>query len=147
MQNYNNVSNAFRPYRQMDKFFNQSLNNFWSNDAVNDVPAFNIISNDNAYIISIAAPGLEKSDFDISIKDETLNISVSKLKNDIKADDKESPGKYLKKEFSYNNFSRKFKIDKTISADNIEATYTDGILRLQLQKINTPEIIRKIEIV
>ena len=146
MNNNCNPANSFKPFRQTDLFFNQGLNNFWANDSYKDVPSFNIKSDEQSYTIELAAPGLEKSDFNLNIKDDMLNVSVDKAKSPIE-ENTAIKGKYLKREFGYSNFTRKFKLDKTISIENIEAAYQDGILSITLKKIINPEIIRKIDIV
>lgn len=145
MENNNKAEKSFRPYKNMDSFFNHGLNNFWSNDSIIDVPQHNVKSTDESYIIELAAPGLEKNQFDISIVDNFLTIKV------IQKETTEQTGgllpKYLKKEFSYENFTRRFQLDKNISRDNMIATYVDGILSMTLAKTNPEARIKKIEIV
>ena len=145
MDKCNKVQDSFRPYKNLDSFFNQSLNHFWSNDAINDTPSFNIQSLEDNYIIELIAPGLKKSDFNINVADNTLSITVQRDEESKASED--TNGKYLKREFSFSKFTKKFQLDKTILSDNIEASYENGILSIVLQKNKSAQLVKQIEIV
>jgi len=145
MRNISRGLAPFRPYRNLDTFFNQGLNQFWANDSFFEVPAFNIKELEDRYIVELSAPGLEKQDFSIEVKDQTLTIKVKKEKIE-NAEGDTSTGRYMKREFGYQQFTRSFQLDKTISTDDIQASYTDGILSVTLNKVTNAEIIRKVEI-
>ncbi|MBK7603881.1 MAG: Hsp20/alpha crystallin family protein [Saprospiraceae bacterium] len=144
MENYIKPGYSFRPYKNVDSFFNQGLNNFWSNDSIIDVPQHNVKSTGESYIIELSAPGLEKDQFDISIEDNTLTIKVDRKKSTEQIDMLNPT--YLKKEFSFEKFTRRFQLDKNISKDNLIATYVNGILSITLAKANIVDSRKKIEI-
>ncbi|MBK6448388.1 MAG: Hsp20/alpha crystallin family protein [Saprospiraceae bacterium] len=144
MENYIKAGYSFRPYKNVDSFFNQGLNNFWSNDSIIDVPQHNVKSTGESYIIELSAPGLEKDQFDISIEDNTLTIKVDRKKSTEQIDMLNPT--YLKKEFSFEKFTRRFQLDKNISKDNLIATYVNGILSITLAKKNIVDSRKKIEI-
>ena len=144
MENYIKAGYSFRPYKNVDSFFNQGLNNFWSNDSIIDVPQHNVKSTGESYIIELSAPGLEKDQFDISIEDNTLTIKVDRKKSTEQIDMLNPT--YLKKEFSFEKFTRRFQLDKNISKDNLIATYVNGILSITLAKKNVVGSKKKIEI-
>ncbi len=144
MENYIKPGHSFRPYKNIDSFFNQGLNNFWSNDSIMDVPQHNVKSTGESYIIELAAPGLEKDQFNISIEDDTLIIKMDQ-KKPTEQNDILTPT-YLKKEFSFEKFTRRFQLDKNISRDNMIATYVNGILSITLAKANIVDSRKKIEI-
>ena len=79
--------------------------------------------------MDIAAPGLEKSDFKISVENEKLTISAQKEVNK-----EETKDTFTRKEFNYSSFSRSFNLTDTISTDQIKASYENGILSLSLPK-------------
>jgi HSP20 family protein len=101
----------------------------------------NITETDEAYTIDVAAPGLEKKDFSVTIDDHpsvpsstmrgvpTLTISASK---ESKSD--ESTGKVNRREFSYANFKRMFTLPDNVQRDKVTSTYENGILHLVLPK-------------
>ncbi len=94
------------------------------------VPAVNIKENDKEVIIDVAAPGLSKEDFEISVENNTLTISAHK---EIKEEEKES--NFVKKEFGFEKFQRSFTLPEDIfDVENIKATYKDGILEIIVPK-------------
>ena len=95
-------------------------------------PAVNVKETDKAFVVELAAPGLKKEDFKISIEKNTLTIS-SELKKEENTSDES--GKYSRQEFSYSSFSRSFTLDeKTTDIENISASYDAGILSLSIPK-------------
>lgn len=122
------------------------------NDLFNDMPAFgktfredifgfppvNITEHANAYHLEVAAPGMEKTDFNLKLDGNTLTISATK-KEEIKEDSTKS----IRKEFSYKAFKRSFTVDEKIDAANIAAKYENGILRVQLPKKEETKVLAK----
>jgi len=92
-------------------------------------PPVNIHENADNYELQIAAPGLEKSDFNLNLDKNMLTISTEK-----KEESKEENSKFIRKEFSYKAFKRSFTIDEKIDAANISAKYENGILKVALPK-------------
>lgn len=93
------------------------------------VPAVNIVENKDDYQISVAAPGLKKSDFNIDVEGNTLTISSEKEETK-----EEKDARHTRKEYNYSSFSRSFTLPETVKQDNIEAVYEDGVLRVTLPK-------------
>jgi HSP20 family protein len=93
-------------------------------------PAVNIIEEKLRFIVTLAAPGLKKSDFKIVINgNNKLTISVQKQ---IVEGGKEVD--YLRNEFDYSTFSRSLTLPEEIKKDAIEAKYEDGILEVVLPR-------------
>jgi HSP20 family protein len=92
-------------------------------------PAANIIETTEAFLLDIAAPGLNKDDFKINLENNILTISAEF--NDQKREEEKN---YTRKEFYYGSFSRAFTLPKTIDLDAIKADYVDGILKVALPK-------------
>jgi len=93
------------------------------------LPSANVIENDKAFTVELAAPGMKKSDFDVNVDNGYLTISSEK--EDEVEEKKEN---YTRHEFSYNSFSRSFLLPDTIDAEKIKAKYEDGILKLSVPK-------------
>jgi HSP20 family protein len=93
------------------------------------LPAVNVTENEQGYQLELAAPGLKKEDFKISINQNRLTISVQQ-----ESSDTENAPRYLRKEFSFQSFQRVFHLPKTVEDAQIEATYQEGILTLVLPK-------------
>jgi HSP20 family protein len=96
------------------------------------VPAVNVRETDTAFELEMAAPGMEKKDFKIELIQDTLVISARK---ENKVEEKSEDGNYSRKEFSYQSFSRSFNLPKElVKEDDINASYKDGILRINVPK-------------
>lgn len=105
-------------------------------------PSVNIIENDEAYLIDIATPGFNKSNFNVEINGDKLEVSAeSSIEND------EDTLNYKKREFSYSSFRRSFSLPKNVDHNKVSADYVDGILKLSIPKNkNKDSPTRRIEI-
>lgn len=115
------------------------LSDFFDNDRFFDsdlmqrsVPSVNIVERDNVFEIELAAPGLEKDDFKVTVDRGVLTISAEK---EMKKETTEE--NYTRKEFNYTNFSRSFALPDNVSDEDIKGNYENGILKLSVKK-NTP---------
>jgi HSP20 family protein len=110
--------------------FDSILNDsFLSDKLASRVPAVNISETENEFHIELAAPGLKKEDFKISLDKNVLRVSADK-----KTENVEEGKKFSKREYSYNSFTRSFTLPEVADAAKIEAEYTDGVLRLNVAK-------------
>ena len=114
------------------------LSDFFDNDRFFDsywmkrmqvVPSVNVIEKDSDFEIEMAAPGLTKKDFNITIDNGILTISSEK-----EAEDEVKDKNYTRKEYSYLNFSRSFTLPENVKTEKVDATYENGVLKLMLPK-------------
>ena len=88
----------------VDAFFGDDfLSNFFDNTNVGTVPAVNIIESKDEFAIEVAAPGLEKKDFNVDFHNNLLSISCQKEQKSEQKDEK-----IMRREFSYTAFKRSF---------------------------------------
>ncbi len=126
-------NNRFRPTISslVDDWFNDDLfkpvKSEW-------MPAANVKETDDAFMLEVAAPGMEKEDFSIKLEKGVLTVKAEKSKE---IDEKED--EYTRKEFSYKSFSRSFWIPENTEEDKIEASYDKGVLTVMIPK--TEEIV------
>ena len=94
-------------------------------------PPYDILKEDDKYIIRIAIAGFKKSDVDIEIDDNTLTVSVCR-------DDKTGMqrAEFLHKGISTKEFYKSFALAEHVEVK--KATMSDGILRIMLEK-NIPD--------
>jgi HSP20 family protein len=93
------------------------------------VPAVNITETKDEYILSLAAPGMKKDDFNIDVTGNMITISSEKeQKSEVKDE------LYTRKEYNYTAFSRNFTLPDEVNRERIDARYEDGILKLSLPK-------------
>ncbi|PTQ98026.1 heat shock protein Hsp20 [Mucilaginibacter yixingensis] len=121
---YNAVSPRFSDV--LDSIFNDS---FAGERLATKVPAVNIAETENEFHVELAAPGLKKEDFKISLDKNVLSVSAEK-----KAEQAAEGKKYSKREYSYSSFVRSFTLPESADQSKIGAEYTDGILKLTVGK-------------
>ncbi len=109
--------------------FDGSLPNFSATRT--SVPACNIQETADHYQVEMAAPGMSKDDFNITLDGNQLSITSERSE---KAEDDQG-GQYSRREFSYQAFQRTFQLPKgVVDEDKISAKYEDGILRVIVPK-------------
>lgn len=116
-----------------DSFFGSDFNGFFKNAGAG-LPAVNIVESKKNFKLEVAAPGFKKEDFKVEEKNGYLNISAE---NSSETDEKE--GKYARREWQYNSFSRSFALPENVKGDEIVANYNDGVLCITLPKTSIEE--------
>ncbi len=113
-----------------DEFFKRSLfDSSFPSVPASTVPAVNISDNGEAYNLELAVPGLKKEDITIELEDQLLVVSGAS-----KVEKEEDAGRYFRKEFSYASFQRKFTLPEDVDGELVEASYTDGILKVKVPR-------------
>ena len=122
----NVVDNLFQ--NSLRRFFDD---NFWETDipmTTGSIPV-NVRETEQQFEMDVIAPGCRKEDFSININDNLLTISFNH-----KEDKQQQKAGWVRNEYLQRSFSRTFTLDDTVDVNKIDAVYTDGILRLTLQK-------------
>lgn len=110
-----------------ENFFNTDVGNILSERG--SLPSVNVKETKEDYRLEVAAPGLNKEDFNLQIDNNVLTISAQKEE---KKEEKEE--QYNRREFSYTSFSRSFTLPEVVDYDKIDAKYKDGILEICIPK-------------
>ena len=92
----------------------------------------NVKETEKTYQLEVVAPGFEKTDFVINLDQDLLTISVEK-KDEVNKENE----KQIRREYNFRSFKRSFTLDDKIDATNIEASYVNGVLTLNLPKRET----------
>ena len=122
-------SNDFTPTSfssLIDGLFNDSLTRSGGSLFV---PKVDIIENEKAYELHVAAPGLSKEDFNIELNDNLLTVSGERKFSNEKKDKN-----YHSIETQYGEFSRSFTLPENVDTEKINAKYNSGILELTIPK-------------
>ena len=124
-QNFLNFSNL------LDDIFNRDLPSVFTSNFNTGItlPKVNIKETAEAFIVEMAVPGLNKSDFHIDLDNQILSISTEK-----KEEKKHLKENYTRREFGYSSFKRTFNLPESINDEKINANYKDGILSILLPK-------------
>ncbi len=124
----NNLVDSF--FTELPGLFKGDFNNSVSKGFV----PVNVKETEKEYVLEVAAPGFEKTDFNVKLDQDLLTISAEK-KEEVKADSPQE--KQIRREFTSKSFKRSFTIDDKIDATNIGASYINGVLTLNLPKKET----------
>ncbi len=98
-------------------------------------PPVNILEEKHRFKVTLAVPGLKKTDFKIAINgNNKLTISTNKnvTEGEVELD-------YLRNEYDYSNFSRSLTLPEEVKKDAIEAKYEEGILEIILPRAEEKE--------
>lgn len=135
------------PVSRYDNFFNEFFNlpALWPAPAHfsgNGNPAANIHETPTAYLLELNAPGRNKEDFKVNVDNDLLTISYEKKEEKTQED-----AHSIRREFRFNSFKRSFTLDEKVDTANIQASYENGILKIELpKKENAKAEVRQIEI-
>lgn len=124
--NYGSFNSLF------DDFFNTELGDWRrQNHASNNstLPKVNILEDENGFSVEMAAPGMEKKDFQIQLDHNLLTIYSEK-----KQEDSQEQAKYTRREFAYESFTRSFTLPESADWDKIAARYESGVLTVSIPK-------------
>lgn len=116
--------------------FDDFFDNEWMKKTNATAPAINVIETDTEYKVEVAAPGMNKEDFNVHV-DENGNLVIAmEKKSEKKEEDKKS--RYLRREFSYTKFQQTLILPEDVVKDTINASMNDGVLNIELPR-KTPE--------
>lgn len=119
-------NDLFRPW---ESFFDTNGGSLVPSFGTINIPAANIIENKDHYEVNLAAPGMKKDDFNIDVEGNVLTISAEKEEKKEEKDER-----YSRKEFSYASFTRSFTLPDWVIKEKIDASYENGLLKVNLPK-------------
>ena len=112
--------------------FNDFFDNEWIVKPNFSTPAINVIENEKDYNVEVAAPGMNKEDFNIHLNEnQELVITVEKNTQNEQKEEK----KYLRREFSYTKFQQAFQLPDNVDKEKIGAKVENGVLEITLPKL------------
>lgn len=137
-------ANQMSAFEEMDKLFDQFLKNRWPQPFSWNFPEFNsssigsgvrvpsvdVVEKDNNVIVRAEIPGIEKDNVDVTLDGNNLTIQGKS-----KHEKKESGEEYHRSEISTGSFSRTLTLPADVDANNVKATFTNGLLEVTLPKV------------
>ena len=91
--------------------------------------ALDVAETEEAYLVKATVPGINPDEMEITLEDGVLS-----LKGEIKQDEEVEEAKYHVRERRYGSFSRSIRFPMAVNGDAVEATYTNGVLSLNIPK-------------
>ena len=110
----------------MDRLFDETWRS--TSNLASALP-LDIIESAEHYTVVTELPGLDAEQINVSMHDGVLTIS-----GEVHRPELPENHRVLLQERTYGKFSRSVNLPQPVNTDEIEAEYTDGILRLSLPK-------------
>lgn len=125
-KSYANILDDVFTAQPWNKLFKEEV---LSSDFFGTYPPVNIYETKEGYSIDLVVPGHDKADFKLQVEKNTLSVSAEK-----KAETRSEAEKQLRREFGFRAFKRSFSLAENVDAENINAKYENGILKITLPK-------------
>lgn len=112
----------------IDSFFDEALKTRRPLEG-SFLPGMDVRETETSFEIEASLPGMKKNDIKIDLEDRVLTISGER-----KSEVEDKGVKYHLVESQYGSFSRSLTLPANINRDSISAGYTDGILKITIEK-------------
>ncbi len=128
-------NSSYRTLPSISSWFDDMVNQGFGTEFMSNfnngitLPSVNVKDNDEEFVVEMAVPGLQKSDFDLNVDNNLLSISA-----ELETNTDDSNENYTRREFGYSSFKRTFSLPESVETDNISAKYEEGILKVTLPK-------------
>jgi len=118
----------------MSDIFNDFFDNRWMERSNATAPAINVIEHEHDYTLELAAPGMTKDDFHVTLDEEGDLVIKMEKKTENKEENKES-GHFLRREFNYTKFQQTMLLPEDAVRENISAKVENGVLTVNIPKV------------
>lgn len=93
------------------------------------VPALDLSETPDAFIVEAAVPGIKSDDLNITVENNVLTIS-----GELREEAERKERNYHRVERRFGKFQRSLALPNSVKADTINATLSDGVLRVEIPK-------------
>jgi HSP20 family protein len=103
--------------------------NFFSTQPFEQLPAIDLVENDNDFKIKAALAGIEPENVEVDCTDGYLTIKGNHMEEAEEKDDY-----YLRKEMSRGSFRRTVALPESANFDKADASFKNGVLSISIPK-------------
>ena len=131
-----------RRHAGMDPFFgmtdlSKELNRIFDWDSTpgnacascNWAPAIDVVEKGDDYVVTMDLPGLSKDDVELTLFNNPLTV-----KGERKVSEEDKNENVFRSERIHGTFERTIKLPTAVNTNNVEATFTNGVLEIRLPK-------------
>jgi len=126
---YSPLDQLFSLQKDLDRFFGDGRGSLGTAQNRAWMPALDLYEDDSSFILKAELPGLKKEDIQLSVENGVLSLSGER-KSEV---DEEKQG-VVRSERYFGKFVRSVSLPPSIKADEIVASYKDGILTVNVPK-------------
>jgi HSP20 family protein len=93
------------------------------------VPPVDIYEDEHNITLKLEVPGIEEKDIDIRVENNVLTV-----RGERRLEKEEKEENFHRVERRYGSFTRSFTLPNTVSTDDVQADYDNGVLKIKLNK-------------
>lgn len=126
------IRRELEPFRrEMERLWDRFVGESWLSKPFSESwqPSADVVETEASIVVKAELPGLESSDIDVSITEDTLTIKGEK-----KREEERTGERFHSVERYYGSFQRSFRLPANIQTDKVEATFERGLLVITLPK-------------
>ena len=97
--------------------------------SVGFAPPVDVYEDEHNVTLKIEVPGIDEKDLDIRIENNTLTVHGER-----KFEKEEKEENFRRVERQYGSFTRTFTLPTTVDANQVQANYEKGVLKINLAK-------------
>ena len=121
-------------FDQMENEMREMMEGFWGTDggqlaSMRFVPTVDLVEAENEYKVTVDLPGLKPEEVNVEFKGGSLWITGER-----KEEKEEKDKTYHRIERSYGEFRRVLPLPAEVKEEEIEAKFTDGVLKVTIPK-------------
>jgi HSP20 family protein len=123
---------ALYPTRSSDPF-DQVLDNFFGGrhgSSMMRAPETDVMETEREIRVVTEMPGLKRENIEVDVENNVLTIRGEKREERTEGED----GRFHLSERRYGTFSRSFVLPSSVDAEQIQASFEDGVLRVSIPK-------------
>ncbi len=130
----------WRDFADMRSIYNRVFGDGTAPRLAGDVPAtvsglympVDVRETADKYVLTAEMPGMNPDDIEITVADSQVTLKGSR-----NAFTEEKGTNYIRSERRYGSFSRSFNLGVPVDSNKVEATYRNGVLEVELPKVQT----------
>lgn len=92
-------------------------------------PPVDVYEDEHSVVLKLEVPGIDEKDIDVRIENNTLTVHGER-----KFEKEEKEENFRRVERQYGSFTRSFTLPNTVDAEQAQANYDKGVLKIRLAK-------------
>ncbi|MBQ8021752.1 MAG: Hsp20/alpha crystallin family protein [Bacteroidales bacterium] len=117
----------------MSNIFNDIFDDNFMVRTSTTAPAINVVEKERSYELELAAPGMTKEDFNVTLDHE--GDLVIKMEKKVEKKEEGEKGHYLRREWDYTKFQQTMLLPDDADREKISAKVDNGVLSVSIPKI------------
>lgn len=97
---------------------------------------------DESFEVTADLPGYSTEDIEVELVDEQLRIRAERAE----ASEDEEPGRYIRRERRERSIDRRVRLPEPVAEEDVEASFTNGVLTVTLPKVEAAADTHSIDI-